>query len=157
MIKMGIYELLCFCDRLSHENEEQRETIEELQTLLKYRTKENRAISEENEKIKSHLTIAENDYKNCYAENIRLSEKNNKLHAELSDSKNDLQQAVNEIKLLNKQIDKLIAENNDLRLKNKMLTKIGLNSYYGLYACKKHCCYADTDSIKETNDNDDNN
>ena len=86
-----------------------------------------------------------------------LQEENKKLHAELTDSKNDLKQAVNEIKLLNKQIDKLIAENNDLRLKNKMLTKIGLNSYYEIYACKKHCCYADTDSIKEINDNDDNN
>lgn len=79
-----------------------------------------------------------------------LQNENKKLRTELTDSKNDLQQATNEIKLLNKQIDKLIAENNDLRLRRKMFTKALLNQLYG-------SCYVDTDSIKETKNNDDNN
>lgn len=79
-----------------------------------------------------------------------LKGENKKLQSELTDSKNDLQQAVNEIKILNKQIDKLIAENNDLRLRRKMFTKTLLNQLYG-------SCYVDTDSIKETKNNDDNN
>ena len=79
----------------------------------------------------------------------------------LNDSKNDLQQATNEIKLLNNQICNLqrnvgylCEENNQLKLRNKMLTKIGLNSIYGIHCCKNHCVYTDTDSIKsESEDN----
>lgn len=66
----------------------------------------------------------------------------------IEELQNDLKQAQNEIKLLNKQIDNLITENNQLKLQNKMLTKIGLNSIYGINCCKNHCVYTDTDSIK---------
>lgn len=119
-----------------HRNEELEQTIEELQDELKYRKNENLNLYKENQ----YFEIRIDD----------LKKENKELQTELSDSKNDLQQATNEIKLLNKQIDKLIAENNDLRLRRKMFTKALLNQLYG-------SCYVDTDSIKETKNNDDNN
>lgn len=74
--------------------------------------------------------------------------RNEELEQTIEELQNDLKQARNEIKLLNNQIDKLITENNQLKLQNKMLTKIGLNSIYGIHCCKNHCVYTDTDSIK---------
>lgn len=79
----------------------------------------------------------------------------------VSEMQNDLNQACNEIRLLNKQIDKLIEENKQLKLRNKMLTKIGLNSIYGLNCCKNHCVYTDIietshkviDELKKENNN----
>lgn len=120
----------------THRIEELEQTIEELQDELKYRKNENLNLYKENQ----YFEIRIDD----------LKKENKELQTELSDSKNDLQQAVNEIKLLNKQIDKLIAENNDLRFRRKMLVKHLLNIMYGFD-------YADTDSIKETKNNDDNN
>lgn len=64
----------------------------------------------------------------------------------VSEMQNDLNHAQNEIKLINKQIDNLIEENKQLKLRNKMLTKIDLNSIYGIHCCKNHCVYTDTDS-----------
>ena len=86
----------------------------------------------------------------------------------VSEMQNDLNQACNEIRLLNKQIDKLIEENNQLKLRNKLLTKIGFNSIYGThcyknycvnsvygsYCYKNHCVYTDTDSIKSESEDD---
>lgn len=83
-------------------------------------------------------------------ENVEMQRTIEHLKSELVDAINDYKQAVNEIRLLNKQIDKLIAENNDLRLRRKMFVKTLLNQLYG-------SCYVDTDSIKETKDNDNNN
>lgn len=74
--------------------------------------------------------------------------RNEELELTIEELQNDLKQAQNEIKLLNKQIDNLITENNQLKLQNKMLIKIGLNSVYGIHCCKNHCFYTDTDSIK---------
>lgn len=120
--------------------EDQEETIHELQSVLKFRTNENKELYkennrlkevikikddarielvEENKKLKKCLTIADNDYKKCYAVN-------------------DLTDIVDELK----------KENNQLKSRNKMLTKIALNSIYGIHCCKNHCVYTDTDSIK---------
>ena len=120
--------LLNLCDKMCHENEEQQNTISELQTLLKFRTNENKSLYKEINRLKELIkindneridlvkenTTLKNDYKKCYVENVRLSE-----------------------------------ENNQLKFRNKMLTKIGLNSIYGIHCCKNHCVYTDTDSIKE--------
>ena len=121
--------LIEMLDKFSHQIEEKDETISELQTLLKFRTNENKSLYKENNRLHEVIKIKDseridlvkesttlkNDYKKCYAENIRLSE-----------------------------------ENNQLKLRNKMLTKIGLNSVYGIHChcCKNHCVYTDTDSIK---------
>lgn len=86
--------------------------------------------------------------------------RNEELEQTIEELQNDLKQAQNEIKLLNNQTDKLIAENNQLKLLNKMLAKIDLNSIYGIHCCKNHCVYTDTDSIKterESDKHDDNN
>lgn len=80
--------------------------------------------------------------------------RNEELELTIEELQNDLKQAQNEIKLLNNQTDKLIAENNQLKLLNKMLTKIVLNSIYGIHCCKNHCVYTDTDSIKTERDGD---
>lgn len=85
--------------------------------------------------------------------------RNEELELTIEELQNDLKQAQNEIKLLNNQTDKLIAENNQLKLLNKTLTKIVLNSIYGIHCCKNHCVYTDTDSIKterEVDKHDDN-
>ena len=133
--------LIEMLDKFSHQIEEKDETISELQTLLKFRTNENKALYKEINRLKELIKIKDNerielvkenttlknDYKKCYAENVRLAE-----------------------------------ENNQLKLRNKMLTKIGfnsnygshcyknycVNSVYGSYCCKKHWDYTDTDSIK---------
>ena len=78
----------------------------------------------------------------------KQSHRNEELEQTIEELQNDLKQAQNEIKLLNNQIDKLIAENEQLKFRNKMLIKIGLNSIYGIHCCKNHCVYTDTDSIK---------
>lgn len=92
--------------------------------------------------------------------NIDLVEENKELQRKFDDTTNDYKLASYEISVLNKYIDKLTTENNQLKLRNKMLTKIGLNSIYGIHCCKNHCVYTDTDSIKtesEEKTNDDNN
>lgn len=125
--------LIEMLDKFSHQIEEKDETISELQTLLKFRTNENKALYKEinrlrdvneikdadrNELVKENTTL-KNDYKKCYAENVRLSE-----------------------------------ENNQLKFRNKLLIKIGLNSIYGIHCHKNHCVYTDTDSIKTESEDD---
>lgn len=126
--------LIEMLDKFSHQIEEKDETIHELQTVLKFRTNENKSLYKEINRLREVIEIkdadrielckqveryakdidnANNDYKKCYAENVRLAE-----------------------------------ENNQLKFRNKMLTKIGLNSIYGIHCCKNHCVYTDTDSIK---------
>ena len=128
-------------EELEQTIEEQQETIHELQTLLKFRTNENKSLYKEINRLKELIKIKDNDrielvkenttlkndYKKCYDENVRLAK-----------------------------------ENNQLKFRNKMLTKIGFNSIYGThcyknycvnsvygsYCCKKHWTYTDTDSIK---------
>lgn len=93
-------------------------------------------------------------------ERIELVKENKELQRKFDDTTNDYKLASYEISVLNKYIDKLTTENNQLKLRNKMLTKIGLNSIYGIHCCKNHCVYTDTDSIKtesEEKTNDDNN
>lgn len=101
--------------KLAHRNEELEQTIDELQTALKYRRNENIELSKQVERYAKDIDNANNDYKKCYAENVRLAE-----------------------------------ENNQLKLRIKMLTKIGFNSIYGIHChwCKDHWVYTDTDSIK---------
>ena len=147
-----MFKLIELLDKFSHQIEEKDETISELQTLVKFRTNENKSLYKEITRLREVIEIkdadrielckqveryakdidnANNDYKKCYAENVRLAE-----------------------------------ENNQLKLRNKMLTKFGLNSIYGnpcyknycvnsvygSYCCKKHCVYTDTDSIKSERD-----
>lgn len=141
-----MFNLIYKLDKMSHEIEEKDKTISELQTLVKFRTNENKSLYkeidrlrevieikdadrirlvEENKKLQRCLTIADNDYKKCYAENVRLSE-----------------------------------ENSQLKFRIKMLIKTGKNSVYGMNYCKNHWVYTDTDSIKtesEDNKHDSNN
>ena len=98
--------LLNLCDKMCHENEEKDETIHELQTVLKFRTNENKSLYKEIDRLRKVIEIKD-------AEIVRLAE-----------------------------------ENNQLKLRNKMLTKIGRNSIYGISCYKNHCVYTDTDSIK---------
>lgn len=121
------YKLAHRNEEIEHTIEEQQKFIGELQTLLKFRTNENKSLYKEIERLKELIknedkelielvkenTTLKNDYKKCYAENVRLSE-----------------------------------ENNQLKLRIKMLTKIGFNSIYGIHYCKNHWVYTDTDSIK---------
>lgn len=95
--------------------------------------------------------------------------------SELVGTINDYKQSQNEIKVLNRQlerqttsvndlsdivdtchkvIDDLKKENTELKFRLKMLTKVHMNSIYGFCATVN---YNETDSIKETKDNDDNN
>lgn len=92
--------------KLAHRNEEIEQTIHELQTVLKFRTNENKSLYKEIDRLRKVIEIKD-------AENLRLAE-----------------------------------ENNQLKLRNKMLTKIGFNSIYGLNCGKNHWVYTDTDSIK---------
>lgn len=96
------------------------------------------------------------------------------MQTDLNNCKNDLQQAINENKLINKNLDrqlevvdnikeiaeiqhetinKITEENRELKCRLKILNKAFLNSIYGITGT----IYADTDSIKETTENDSNN
>ena len=131
--------LLNLCDKMRHENEEKDKTIHELQTVLKFRTNENKSLYKELDRLRKVIEIKD-------AERIELVKENTTL-------KNDYKKCYAENVRLSE-------ENNQLKFRNKMLTKIGLNSIYGIHCCKNHCVYTDTDSIKsesEDNKHDDNN
>lgn len=112
----------------------------------------------ENQRLHEVIKIKDNERVNIDNENIYLS-------AELTSAKNDYKQATNEIALLNRQLDRqttsvndladivetnhkvidgLKEENNKLKFRLKMLTKVCLNSIYGITG---------TDNIKETTEN----
>ena len=100
-------DILGLCDKLSHENEEKDETIHELQSLLKFRTNENKSLYTEVSELKKEIERLTElfDIRNGVC--IDLVEEIKELQSKLSNSKNDLQQATNKIKLLNNQIDNL--------------------------------------------------
>lgn len=127
MIKIDISDLLCLCDKLSHRIDEQDETIEYYQKEIK--------------RLHQVFDIKDNM-------RIELVKENKELQRKFDDTTNEYKLASYEINVLNKYIDKLTTENKELKLRNKMLTKIGLNSIYGIHCCKNHCVYTDTDSIK---------
>ena len=100
--------------------------------------------------------------------------RNEELEQTIEELQNDLQQATNEVSILNRQLDRqnnaandladivdtshkviddLKTENKELKFKLKMLTKVYMNSIYGITATD----YTDTDSIKETTENDSDN
>lgn len=144
----------------AHRNEELEQTIEELEQTnvrLSHKIeKQNQKIDDMQKEIERLTDLIEirDDA------NIDLVEENKELQRKFDDTTNDYKLASYEISVLNKYIDKLTTENNQLKLRNKMLTKIGLNSIYGIHCCKNHCVYTDTDSIKtesEEKTNDDNN
>lgn len=139
-------------------------TFEEMFDVI---VKENKELQNENQRLREVIKIKDN-------ERVNLVNENNYLSAELTSVKNDYKQSVNEIALLNRQLDRqttsvnvlsdivetsykvidaLKKENNDLKLRHKKLTKSFLNSVYGF----ADTVYEDTDSIKETKDNDGNN
>lgn len=119
--------------------------------------------------VKGQAHTAENEQRRINMDDILIDlfygsvYMNEELEQTIEELQNDLKQAQNEIKLLNKQIDNLIEENKQLKLRNKMLTKIGFNSIYGIncyknycvnsiygsYCYKNHCVYTDTDSISQ--------
>lgn len=157
-----------------HRNEELEDTIEdkektihELQSVLKFRTNENKELYKENNRLKEVIKIKDDA-------RIELVEENKKLKKCLTIADNDLQQATNEVSILNRQLDRqnnavndlsdivdtshkviddLKTENKELKFKLKMLTKVYMNSIYGITATD----YTDTDSIKETTENDSDN
>lgn len=121
----------------------------------------------EKQRLHDVIKITDNERVNLVAENKYLS-------AELTSAIKVYNQATNEIALLNRQLErqttsvndladivetnhKVIAdlkeENAKLHIILKMLTKVCLNSIYGISGT----IYTDTDSIKETKDNDSNN
>lgn len=113
----GVNGLLDLLDKFSHQIEEQEETIHELQSVLKFRTNENKELYKENNRLKEVIKIKDDA-------RIELVEENKKLKKCLTIADNDLKQAQNEIKLLNNQIDRHINAVNDLTdivedLKNK--------------------------------------
>lgn len=117
-------------------------------------------MQKEIERLHEVIDIKDNERIELVKENKELQRIINDLQSELTGATNDYKLASYEISVLNKYIDKLTTENNQLKLRNKMLTKIGLNSIYGIHCCKNHCVYTDTDSIKsesEEKTNDDNN
>lgn len=123
--------------------EELNHIISDLKQQLNYELRKNRML---NKQLDALVELGD-----------KISHQNEELDQTIEELQNDLKQATNEIKLLNNQIDKLIEENNALKFRNKMLIKTCLNSVYGMYGWKYHFDYADTDSIKETTENDDNN
>lgn len=165
----------------AHRNEELEQTIEELQGKLKYRRNENIRLAEENKKLKKEIDrlhevidIKDNERIKLVKENKELQHRIDDLQSELTDAKNDYKQASNEIKLINKNLDrqlevvdniteiakkqhddinKITEENNELKCRLKILNKAFLNSIYGITGT----IYTDTDSIKETKNNDSNN
>lgn len=139
-------DFITLCDKLSHENEEQQQTIDELQTVLKFRTNENKELYKEINRLKEVIKIKDD-------ERIELVEENKELQRKFDDTTNDYKMASYEISVLNKYIDKLTIENNELKCRLKILNKAFLNSIYGITGT----IYADTDSIKETKNNDSNN
>ena len=147
--------LLNLCDKLSHETDEQTETIKEqqekidnLQNELKYRTNENKALYTDSQQLNKELNGLYKDIEKAKTEINRLKmiiELKDDARVELVKENTTLK---NDYKKCYAENIRLYEENNQLKLRNKMLTKIGLNSIYGIHCCKNHCVYIDTDSIK---------
>lgn len=137
----------------AHRNEELEQTIEELQGKLKYRRNENIRLAEENKKLKKEIERLHEVIDIKDNERIKLVKENKELQRKFDDTTNDYKMASYEISVLNKYIDKLTIENNELKCRLKILNKAFLNSIYGITGT----IYADTDSIKETKNNDSNN
>ena len=119
---LGVY------DKLSHENEEKDKTIHELQTVLKFRTNENKSLYKEIDRLRKVIEIKD-------ADRIELCKQVERYAKDIDIANNDYKKCYAENVRLSE-------ENNQLKFRNKMLTKIGFNSIYGLN------CYTDTDSIK---------
>lgn len=142
----GVQSLLEALDKISHENEEKDETIHELQTLLKFRTNENKSLYKEIDRLRKVIEIKD-------ADRIELCKQVERYAKDIDIANNDYKKCYAENV-------RLAEENNQLKLRNKMLTKIGFNSIFGLNCGKNHWVYTDTDSIKaesEENKHDDNN
>lgn len=120
---------------------------EELLQIVSEMQKDLNDSKKEIERLHKVFDIKDDARCELVKENKELQRIINDLQSDLVGATNDYKQAVNEVKLLNKQCDKLIAENNDLMHRRKILVKHLLNSMYGFD-------YADTDSIKETKNND---
>lgn len=116
------------------ENEEQQQTINDLQ-------KENKELQWLLDDTRSDLIGAINDYKQATNEINLLNKQIDRQNTAV----NDLSDIV---ETSHKVIDGLKEENDKLKFRLKMLTKVCLNSIYGITG---------TDNIKETKDNDDNN
>ena len=112
--------LIEMLDKFSHQIEEKDETISELQTLLKFRTNENKSLYKEINRLREVIEIKD-------AENVRLAEENKQL------------------KFRNKMLTK-IGFNSIYG--THCYKNYCVNSIYGSYCCKKHWTYTDTDSIK---------
>ena len=114
-------DILGLCDKLSHENEEKDETIHELQTLLKFRTNENKELYtdiqqlnkkfnrlyKDNEKQSIEINHLYKDLEKANTEINRITMICEVKDGVIRDTHNDLQQSFNEIKLLNNQIGNL--------------------------------------------------
>ena len=131
MIKIDILGLY---DKLSHENEEKDKTIHELQTLVKFRTNENKSLYKEIDRLRKVIEIKD-------ADRIELCKQVERYAKDIDNANNDYKKCYAENVRLSE-------ENNQLKSRNKMLTKIGLNSIYGIHCCKNHCVYNDNDSVK---------
>lgn len=131
MIKIDILGLY---DKLSHENEEKDKTIHELQTVLKFRTNENKSLYKEIERLRKVIEIKD-------ADRIELCKQVERYAKDIDTANNDYKKCYAEN-------IRLVEENNQLKLRNKMLTKVFSNSIYGGCCYKNHWVYTDTDSIK---------
>lgn len=75
----GVNSLLEKLDKFSHQIEEQDETINELQTELKYRKNENIRLAEENNKLQNDLQQTVNEVKLLNKQIDKLKTENNDL------------------------------------------------------------------------------
>lgn len=140
----GVNGLLDLLDKFSHQIEEQGETIEDLQKEIKrlhkvfdIKDSERVKLVKENKELKSEIRF------------LNLQNNSQKgLIINLNDGFNNLTELLAKRTAENAEIDE---ENKVLKLKIKMMTKNKLNHIYGTTV------YTDTDSIKETKDNDSNN
>ena len=125
--------LIEMLDKFSHQIEEKDETINELQTELKYRTNENKALYTDSRHLNKELEKATNEIKLLNNQIDNLIEENKQL------------------KFRNKMLTK-IGFNSIYG--THCYKNYCVNSVYGSYCCKKHWAYTDTDSIKaESEDN----
>ena len=119
--------LIEMLDKFSHQIEEKDETINELQTELKYRTNENKALYTDSRHLNKELEKATNEIKLLNNQIDNLIEENKQL------------------KFRNKMLTK-IGFNSIYG--THCYKNYCVNSIYGSYCCKKHWTYTDTDSIK---------
>lgn len=75
----GVNGLLDLLDKFSHQIEDQDETIHELQTVLKFRTNENKELYKEINRLKEVIKIKDDERIELVEENKNLKEENEKL------------------------------------------------------------------------------